>query len=140
MPTYGKLNILIMNNIYSVFFSVEIQRRLAQTKLYFQFFTLCLKRNISQTSKVAAAKNFFPSVYMLLVKLASMNVFIPCDDLKNYFLKKFIFTQSIFAIAMLLSSLKQLFWKKSVFCIRYLYNNTKDVLLANNKANTKGPN
>ena len=91
MPTYGKLNILIMNNIYSVFFSVEIQRRLVQTKLYFQFFTLCLKRNISQTSKVAAAKNFFPSVYMLLVKLASMNVFIPCDDLKNYFLKKFIF-------------------------------------------------
>ena len=69
-----------------------------------------------------------------------MNVFIPCDDLKNYFLKKFIFTQSIFAIAMLLSSLKQLFWKKSVFCIRYLYNNTKDVLLVNNKANTKGPN
>ena len=115
MPTYGKLNILLMNSIYSVFFSAEIQRRLVQTKLYFQFFTFRLKRNILQTYKVATAKKIFQSVYVI-GKACFDECFVPCDNLKNYFLQKFIFTQSIFAIAMLLRSLKQLFWKKSVFC------------------------
>ena len=65
MSTNGKLNLLLINSIYLVFPSVEIQRRHVQTKSYDQFFPLCLKRNVSQTSKLTTAKNFFPNVYVI---------------------------------------------------------------------------
>ena len=48
--------------------------------------------------------------------------FIPCDNSKSLFLNKFIVTQRFGALAMLLSFLRQVIWKKSVFYIRYLRN------------------
>ena len=44
---------------------------------------------------------------------------------RDYSWYKFIFTQSVFAVTMLLRSLKQVFWKKSVFYVRYLRNSNK---------------
>ena len=44
---------------------------------------------------------------LLLIQLASTNVFIPFDNRKEYFLHKFIVTQRLGTTAMLLRSLKQ---------------------------------
>ena len=49
--------------------------------------------------------------------------FIPCDNWKQYFSYKFNNTQRLGATTMLLRSLKQVFWKKSAFYVRYLGNN-----------------
>ena len=42
---------------------------------------------------------------------------------RHCFLNKFIVTQRFITTAMLVSSLKQVFWKKSAFYIRHLLNN-----------------
>ena len=74
ITTFGKLNLLLINSISLVVLSVEIQRRLLQTKLYYQSFSLCLKRNISQTES-STCRKLFPTLCILFVQLASMNVF-----------------------------------------------------------------
>ena len=52
---------------------------------------------------------------------------------RHYFLYKFIITQRFGETAMLLCSLKQVFWKKPAFYIRFLLNNFSPQFLANNK-------
>ena len=54
-----------------------------------QVFNPVFKEMFHKSSKAAATKNFYPSMYMLLVKLASINVFHPITG-KHYFLYKFI--------------------------------------------------
>ena len=76
------MNLLLINSIYLVFSSVEI---LVQTKLYYQFFSLCLERNVSQTSTVATEKNFFPSLYVISKACFDECFFIPCDNLMTLF-------------------------------------------------------
>ena len=49
-----------------------------------QVFNPVLKEMFHKSSKAAATKNFFPSMYMLLIKLASINVFHPITG-KHYF-------------------------------------------------------
>ena len=56
-------------------------------------------------------------------------IFIPCDNWKQNFLYKFIITQRFVATAMLLRSLKQVFWKKSAFYVRYFDNNITMMLI-----------
>ena len=124
MSSYGKLNLLLINSIYLVFSAVGIERRLVQTILYYHFFSLCLKRNVSQTSEVATAKDF-PSLYVIGKACFDEWFLFYVIIWRHYSLHKFIFTQSIFAVAMLLCSLKQVFWKKSVFYVCCLHNNTK---------------
>ena len=59
-----------------------------------------------------------------------MNVFDSIAVIgRHYFLYKFIATQKFFAFTMLLRSLKQVFWKKSVFYVRYLQNNITMLLI-----------
>ena len=48
---------------------------------------------------------------------------------RRYFLHKFDVTQRFGAIAMLLRSLKQVFWKRSAFYVRYHQNNTSMLLI-----------
>ena len=57
-----------------VFSSLEMWKRLIQTKVYYKSFLLCLKSNDSQSFR----KRFSP-VCMLLAQPAPMNVFMPCD-------------------------------------------------------------
>ena len=127
MSTCGKLNLIVINSDYLVLSSLEIQRRLMQTKLYCTFFCSVLKKASHKPSKVAATKSVFPG------QLASMNVFYSILE-RTYFLDKFIVTQSFLATTMLLLSLKQVFGKEvrilCLFSLQYHYN----------AANTKGPN
>ena len=122
MSTYGKINLFLINSIYLVFSSVEYKEDSYKPNYTTSLFSLCLKTNVWQTSKVATAKNFFPSVCVIgkacFDECFLFNVII----WRHYSLYKFIFTQSIFAIAILLRSLKQVFWKMSIFYVRYLHN------------------
>ena len=54
----GKLNFLPISSIFLVFSSLEMQRRLIQTKVYYKLF-YCLKRNVSQTFKSSSCKEVF---------------------------------------------------------------------------------
>ena len=56
MVRNGKLNLLLKNIINLVFSSLEIQRRLIQTKSYYTFFYSVWKETSYKFSKVAAAK------------------------------------------------------------------------------------
>ena len=111
---------------YFGLFFLEIQRRPIQTKLYYKFFYSVLKeKNISQSS----CKKVFPKC-MLLIQLASSNVFLFHVIIgRNYFLYKFIINQKHITTAMLLLSLKQAFWKKSLFYVCYLHNNIRMLLI-----------
>ena len=76
------------------------------TQIILQRFLLCLRRNVSQSFKGGAAKTF-SQVCMLLVQLASMNVFLfHMITGRRYSLHKFTITQRIFANTALLRSLK----------------------------------
>ena len=64
----------LINSIYLVFSSLEMHRRLIQTKAYYKFVGSDRNETTYKLSKEAAARTFSP-VRMLLVKLASKNVF-----------------------------------------------------------------
>ena len=100
---------------------------------------LCQKRNVSQTfqSSSSCKKVFFKCVYHSY-NLPRQMFFIPCDTSKTLFLNKFIVTQRFGALAMLLSFLRQVIWKKSAFYIRYLRNTITLLLLTKvqNKVST----
>ena len=87
-----------------------------------QTFLLCLKRNVSQTFKSSSCKKVFFKCIYHSYNLPRQMFFIPCDNSKSLFLNKFIVTQRFGALAMLLSFLRQVIWKKTVFYIRYLRN------------------
>ena len=55
--------------------------------------------------------------------------FIPCDNWKTLFFIKIFRTQKFGANAMLLSSVKQVFWTKYAFYLHYLRNNITMLLI-----------
>ena len=65
-------------------------------------------------------------------------LFIPFDNWKTLFLRKFIDTQWFGTTAVLLRSLKQMFWKKPAFYLRYFGHNTAVLLVSKvqNKASS----
>ena len=65
MSLHGKLKLLLKNSIYLIFSSLEILRRLIQTKLYHEFFLLCLKRNVSLTFRSSSCQKLISSVYVI---------------------------------------------------------------------------
>ena len=73
MLAYGKLNLNLINSIYSVSSLPEIQRRLIHNNFYYNLFYSATKETCHKPSKIAGTKNFFPSVYVL-VQLTSINV------------------------------------------------------------------
>ena len=87
LSTCRKINLLFINSTYLVFFSLKIQRRLWQTRVYCNFF-YCLKRNVSQTFRNIGTGKMFSPLCMLLAQLALINVFIPCDNWKIFFFFK----------------------------------------------------
>ena len=60
-------------------------------------------------SKAAAAKNFYPRVYVIGTTCFKERFLFHVITGRHYFLYKFIVTQSFFANAMLLRSLKKVF-------------------------------
>ena len=76
--------------------------------IYIFFFLLQIETTCNP-SKVIDAKN-------LLMQLALMSVQIPCDNRKTLFLKVCHYSE-IFATAILLLFLKQVFWNKPIFYV-----------------------
>ena len=125
--TYGKLHFLFINSIYLVSCSVEMQRRVTQTKVYYNLFYSVWKETSTNLSKVAAVKTVFPKCVYHWYNLLRSMFFIPCD---NFFIQIYRYPR-FGATAILLRSLKQVFWKKSVYCIRYLHNSITMLLISN---------
>ena len=121
-----------------IFFSLEILRRLVKTKVYYKLCYSVWKETSHQPWKVAAAKKSFQSVYIIDTTCFDECFLFHVTTGRHYFLYKFIVTWRFRKTAMLLFSLKQVFWKKSAFYIRYFHNKIKMLLFpkAHNKFST----
>ena len=111
---------------------------LIQTKVYCKLF-YCLKKKTSHKPlKVATAKRSFSSVYIIHTTCFDECFLFHVIIGRHYFLYKFIVTKRFGTIAILLHSLRQVFWKKSAFYICYLHNNITMLLIlkVQNKAST----
>ena len=71
---YRKLSLSLTSSVYFVFLPLEMQTRLIQTKVYHTSSYFVWKETIHKPLQVPAAKILFSS-FMLMVQLASMNVF-----------------------------------------------------------------
>ena len=111
-----------------VFFSLEMESRLLQTKICYK---LCYSvwKETSHKPKSSSCKKVFPKCVYHWYNLLRWMVFIPFDNWRHYLLYKFIVTQRFGETAMMLCSLKQVLWKKPVLYIRYLDNNTAMLLI-----------
>ena len=58
-------SLLPIKSFYLVFSSLEMQRRLIQTKVYYKLFYSVRKEKSHKLLKVATAKNSFSSVYVI---------------------------------------------------------------------------
>ena len=101
-----------------------MQRRLIQTKVYYQLLLYSVRKETSHKPwKVVVAKKSFPSVYIMDTTCFDECFLFRVITGRHCFLYKLIFTQKFSVKAMLLRSLKQIFWKKSTFHIHYFHNN-----------------
>ena len=71
LSTCGKTSLLLINSIYFVLFSLEIQKRLTdqqeiQTKYATIFFYCVWKKTTHKPSKLTIAKKFFSSVHVIV--------------------------------------------------------------------------
>ena len=101
-----------------------------------QTLLLYLKRNVSQAFRSSNCKKVFSKCVYIWYNFPQCFLLHVITG-RHYFLYKFIVTQRIGTTVMLLRSLKQMFWKKSAFCICYLHNNITGLLIA--KAHKTSP-
>ena len=134
MPTYGKVNLFFIKSISLVFSFREMQRRLMRTKLCNKCFYSTWIETSHKPSKVAAAKDFLPNVYVIGTACFDECFLFHVIIGRHYVSYKFIVTQGFFASIMLLRFLKGIFWKKSVFYVRYLHNT---IIMLISKVQTK---
>ena len=106
--------------MYLVFSSLEMQRRVIQIKVYYQLFYSVWKEMCYKPWKVATAKKPFLSVYIMDTTSFDECFLFRVITGRYSFLYKLIVTQRFGVTAKLLRSLKQVFWKKSVFYIHHL--------------------
>ena len=100
-----------MNSIYLVFSSLEIQRSLIQSKLYYKLFHSVCEETSHKPFKVAAVKKSLSSAYMYIVDKTCFGEFVLSRMItgRHYFLYKYIVTQWFGATAMSRRPLKQVF-------------------------------
>ena len=89
LSTSRKLNVPLTSIVCFVFFPLEMQKRIEQTKVYHAFSHFIWKETTHKHLKVAAARTLFP-VCMLLLQLASMSVFY-----STWYLKEIVFHESL---------------------------------------------
>ena len=94
-----------------------------------QYFLLCLKRKASQTFESCSCKKLSTKCLCCWYSLPLWMFFIPCDNWKVLFFIQIYRHPGVFCNTMLLCSLKQVFWKKFVFYVRYLHNNITVLLI-----------
>ena len=79
ISTYRKLNFPLTSSIYFVFLPLEMQKDSNRPKYNTRFLILSEKKQLTNPWKWQLQKPFSP-VCMLLLQLATMNVFILCDN------------------------------------------------------------
>ena len=115
ISTYRKLNLSLTSSIYFVFLPLEMQKKTQADQNIPRVFLLCLKRNDPQTFKSGSCKNLFLQCVCYCYNLLRWMFFILCDKWKTLFFMKVCRCSETFLSAMLLLSLKPVFWKKSIF-------------------------
>ena len=115
ISTYRDLNLPLTSSIYFVFLPLEMQKKTRTDQSIPRVFLLCLKRNDPQTFKSGSCKNPFLQCVCYCYNLLRWMFFILCDNWKTLLFMKVCRYSEIFLSAMLLLSLKPVFWKKSVF-------------------------
>ena len=121
ISAYRKLNLLLTSGIYFGFLPLAMQKRLKQTKVYHSFSYFVWKETTQKPLKVAAAKTLFSSVYFIGTTSFDESFLLCLITGGHYFLWKFIVTLRLWS-ALLLLSLKLVFWKKSRIFMCYLHN------------------
>ena len=81
--TYRELNLLLIISIYLIFSSLEMQRELLQTKVYYKLLDSSEQKRITNLQKQQLQKAL-SSVCMLCIHLALINIFIPCKNQKTF--------------------------------------------------------
>ena len=88
ISTYRKLNFSLTSSIYLVVLILEMECRLKQVKIYHTYFYFIWKGTTHKPLKVAAAKTFFSSVYVIGTTYLDECFFISFDNwktLRQYF-------------------------------------------------------
>ena len=114
LSTSRKLNLPLTSIVYFVFFPLEMQKRIEQTKVYHAFSHFVWK-NYPQTFKSGSCKNAFLQCVCYCYNLLRWMFFILCDTWKKLLFMKVYRCSEIVLSAMLLLSLKPVYCKKSVF-------------------------
>ena len=112
MPTYGKVNLFFIKSISLVFSFREMQRRLMRTKLCNKCFYSTWIETSHKPSKVAAAKDFLPNVYVIGTACFDECFLFHVIIGRHYFSYKFIVTRRFFASIMLLRFLEKNYLKE----------------------------
>ena len=102
--------------LFGIFFSVKAKKDSYRPK-YTSGFLICLNLNDSQIFKSSSRKNGFLQCVYYRCSLLWWKFFVPCDSWKTLFFLKICRYSEVFSTAILSFSLKQVFWKKSVFYI-----------------------
>ena len=95
-----------MKSVYSLYFSLEIQRRLMQTIILEKSSYSVCKERPRKPLKVAAAKNLFSSVYISDTTCFDECFLFHVTTSGHYFSQKIIAAVTFFPSAILLHSLK----------------------------------
>ena len=118
ISTYRKLNLILINNIYVVFFPLEMQRRPYRQKYTTHFLqkknkTKNKTKQKSQTFKNRSCEKLFLQSVCYWYKLLRYFLFYVITGRILFFLKVHLCSE-LFLTAMLLLSLKKVALKKSV--------------------------
>ena len=109
-----------MNSICLIFSFRKNAKKTGANQSILQSFLLYLKRSVSQNFKPRNCKEVFPKRVYYWCNLLRWMFFIPCDNWKQYI----FYTNLSFPGGLVqLRSMKQVFWRKSAFHVRYLRNN-----------------
>ena len=99
-------------------------------KAHIDQITLQLLPRLKKAShKASKAEKLFCKSLCYWYSLLRLMFFIPCDNWKNIFYTNLSLPRGFLVTARLLFSLKQVFWKKPVFSVRYLHNNITALLI-----------
>ena len=116
-------------HLFDLLLPKKKSKRFIQTKAYYKRYYSIWKETSHKPLEVAIAKKSFPSACTFDTTSLNECFLLHVITGRHYFLYKFIVTQRIGTTVMLLRSLKQMFWKKSAFCICYLHNNITGLLI-----------
>ena len=109
-----KQSLPLTNSTYLVFLLPGMQRRLYRSK-YACFYSE--KKKTKKTWQSSSCKKHFLHCVCHLYNLLRWMLFVTCDNWKVLFFKKVYRFSEAFLTVVLPFSLKEAFWKKSVFCM-----------------------